>query len=383
MAARTLRRNSAGQARFLTCAPRLNIIKGMSLWNKILLGLVALASLGFFYVAARTLKTQKSWREYVQVLQHKLVVQTEENRKLLESDQEGNKGIRRLSADLQRLLINRGRIWQKCEPGKVAASGQVAVNVEQAGGPGKISDKMVVYVFEEGDDQQPREYLGEFKITELAENKVTLAPTLTLTGREIKQLSGSKGPWTLYELMPADRHLAFADLSEDERRALFPKDVVPKEIVDEYVRDGQPAKADDPPQCQVDGRYVRRLRDYKELFRSYQTDQTLFADVTEALVRDKQYLDDAKNDADRQVQFAEQYVTALRADQAVAVKEQRAAGGFRALLDQRLAAMQQIVAKLIKDNLEKAAEIAKLQLLAAERIDARTQTMAQSGAGNR
>jgi hypothetical protein len=109
----------------------------------------------------------------------------------------------------------------------------------------------------------------------------------------------------------------------------------------------------------------------------------LFADVTEALVRDKQYLDDAKNDADRQVQFAEQYVTVLRADMAVAVKEQRAAGGFRALLDQRLAAMQQIVAKLIKDNLEKAAEIAKLQLLAAERIDARTQTMAQSGAGNR
>jgi len=34
----------------------------MSLWNKILLGLIFVASLGFFYTAARTLKTQKSWR---------------------------------------------------------------------------------------------------------------------------------------------------------------------------------------------------------------------------------------------------------------------------------------------------------------------------------
>ena len=217
----------------------------------------------------------------------------------------------------------------------------------------------------------------------MAENKVGLAPTIILTGRQLKRLSGSKGPWTLYELMPADRHLAFADLSEDERRALFPKDVVPKEVVEEYVRDGQPAKADDPPQCRVDGKYVRPLRNFKELFRSYQTDEDVVCGRDRGAVRDKQYLDDAKNDADRQVQFAEQYVTVLRADMAVAVKEQRAAGGFRALLDQRLAAMQQIVAKLIKDNLEKAAEIAKLQLLAAERIDARTQTMAQAGAGNR
>ncbi|MGA2063825.1 MAG: hypothetical protein ABSG86_02600 [Thermoguttaceae bacterium] len=355
----------------------------MSLWNKILLGLIFVASLGFFYTAARTLKTQKSWREYAQGLQHKLTAQLEENRKLLESDEAGNKGIRRLSTDLQRLLINRGRIWQKCEPQRAAANGQVAVGVEQAAGPGKITDKMVLYVFEEGDDQQPREYLGEFKVGEVAENKIGLAPTMALTGRELKRLTGSKGPWTLYELMPADRHLAFSDLPEDDRRALFSKDIVPKEVVEEYVRDGHAARADDPKQCQVDGKYVRPLRDYKELFRSYQTDHTLFVDVTAVLEHDQKYLNDAKDDADRQVQFAQQYVTSLKTEYGVAAKEQRAAGGFRALLEQRLAAIQDRVAKLIAGNQGIAAEITNLQVQAARWIDARTKTMAQSGAGNR
>jgi hypothetical protein len=355
----------------------------MSLWNKILLGLVALASLGFLYMAARTLKTQKSWREYVRALDHQLAVKTEENRKLLTSDEEGNKGIRRLSTDLERLLIGRGRVWQKCEPERVQPDGQARVGVEQAGGPGRISDQMVVYVFEEGDDQQPREYLGEFKVKDVAENKVGLVPAVTFSQRELKRLAGSKGPWTLYELMPADRHFAFAGLSEDDRRALFPKDVVPKEVVDEYVRDGQPAKADDPPQCQVDGKYVRPLRDYKELFRSYQTDQTLFADVTESLTRDKQYLEEAKNDADRQVAFAEKYVVALRADMAVAAKEQQEVGAERQRLADTLDRMRQLVTQLIGLNAGIYGEITRLQLLAAGQIDARTQTMVQSAAGNR
>lgn len=33
----------------------------MSIWNKILLGLIAFASLGFFHAAARTVKTYQYW----------------------------------------------------------------------------------------------------------------------------------------------------------------------------------------------------------------------------------------------------------------------------------------------------------------------------------
>ncbi|MGD0898885.1 MAG: hypothetical protein ABR915_13690 [Thermoguttaceae bacterium] len=352
----------------------------MSLWNKILLWVIGLVALPvFFYMAARTLKTYHYWGNQVSLLTTQLKAQQEKNFHLVNDDEPGNKGIRRLEADLNRLLTNRGRIWKDCEPQKVSLNGEVAVGTEQAGSPNHISDKMVLYVFEGSDDQQSGSYLGEFKVTEVAENKVGLAPTAALTPRELKRLTGSKGPWTLFELMPADRHFAFADLSEDEKKALFPSNVVSPKVVSEYLRDGQPSKADDPEKCRRDGKYVRRLRDYKELFRSYRTDRTLFVDICEALVRDKQYIDDAKTDAERQVQFVEQYVAVLRTEKAQAIKARQAAGGFRALLEQRLAGIQDKVAALIKDNLTKAAEINQLQVAAAQRI----RTMEQTGARNR
>jgi hypothetical protein len=353
----------------------------MSLWNKILLVLIGLASLAFFYTAARTLKTYQYWGDKVAELTRSLEAQKEKNFHLVNNDQEGDKGIRRLEADLQRLLTDRGRIWEKCEPQKVAVNGDVTVGTELSGSPNRISDKTVLYVFEDSEGQSGA-YLGEFKASDPTDNKVVLTPTMTPTLRELNRLKASKGPWTLYELMPADRHYAFAGLSDEDKKALFPASV-PPDVVAEYLRDGQPAKPDDPKDCQVDGKYVRRLQDYKEIFRSQYMDRTLFNDVCEALDRDIAYMSDAKDDAHRQVQFAQQYQAVLTTDKAVAEKERQAAGLHRTWLEKQLAGMQAEVARLIKDNLLKAAEIAKLQLYAARQIDARTQTMAQSGAGNR
>ena len=137
----------------------------MSIWNKVLLGFVGVASVVFFYTAARTLKTQKYWRELEKQFSEKLDALEKRNRELVDSDELEDKtlGIRRSEADLDRLLVNRGRVWEKCEPQKIdPRTGQVAVNTDSAN-PNRISDKMILYVFEEGEGQKGGRYIGEFK----------------------------------------------------------------------------------------------------------------------------------------------------------------------------------------------------------------------------
>ena len=43
----------------------------MSIWNKVLIGLISVASLAFFYLAVRTLKTRQHWQDLAQRLELK------------------------------------------------------------------------------------------------------------------------------------------------------------------------------------------------------------------------------------------------------------------------------------------------------------------------
>ena len=349
----------------------------MSVWNKVLVGLIFCASLVFFYTAARMVKTHKYWRELEQQFSDKLEALKEQDRKLVEADELEDKtfGIQRSQAELQRMLINRGRVWEKCEPQKVdAKTGQVSVNIDPA--TPNLTGKMVVYVFEDPEGAKGGRYVGEFKVTDVGDHSVQLAPTESLLDSELKRVASSKGPWLIYELMPVDRHDVFADLSDEEKKGLLPE-----VSVVEYLKDGQTAQAGDPKECVVDGKYQRRLRDYKEIFKTCRAERTLYVDMVAALQRDAQYLTEAYDDARKQVQFAEQEVAVLRSDKATALKEEKAVVQHRANLQAMLARLQEIVAQRIKDNLALAASIAKIQLDAAQRIDERTRTMAQAGAG--
>ena len=49
----------------------------MSIWNKILIGLIIVALLPFFYMAARTLKTHQHWREKAQAFEEQIDKQEE------------------------------------------------------------------------------------------------------------------------------------------------------------------------------------------------------------------------------------------------------------------------------------------------------------------
>ena len=121
------------------------------------------------------------------------------------------------------------------------------------------------------------QYLGEFTVSQAAAQQATLLPAQQWgpTDPEVKRLSTSRGPWIMYETMPADRYEVFAGMTEDQLKQL-----VPEKSLNEYLRHGKDATADDDPHRKLgldaDGvplppdeigkaakmLYQRRLRDY-------------------------------------------------------------------------------------------------------------------------
>jgi hypothetical protein len=100
--------------------------------------------------------------------------------------------------------------------------------------------------------------------------QITLTPALPLTDREIQRMAQSQSRWAVYEIMPIDRHDIFASLSDAELAALLPA-----EVLDEYLRDNQPAQPGDPDDrvrdMAIEGEpenrvYNRPLRDYQARF---------------------------------------------------------------------------------------------------------------------
>ncbi|MGA2034248.1 MAG: hypothetical protein ABSG68_18540, partial [Thermoguttaceae bacterium] len=272
----------------------------MSIWNKVLAFLVFFAALAFFYMAGRTLKTREYWCKKANELETALARTTKENTELLEAEkaEDGKLGIIPARRQLNLLLLGRGRVWYNCDPGQKMQTGKVAVTTD-APVPNGISDKMILYVVEEKEVQKGGQYLGEFRVNGVAEKKVGLEPTMKLNDRELTRLMASHGPWTLYENMPLDRHDYFAGLSEAEKKSLLAG--ADKEVLTEYLRDGQPAGPNDPKDCiGPDHKYVRKLHDYKNLFKNYHLARSLYVDLFETITRDQQYLEDADKEAQDQ-----------------------------------------------------------------------------------
>ncbi len=184
---------------------------------------------------------------------------------------------------LRRLTADRGRVWRRLElvgsdagiyrlEMKSAAAAQdlsadPAAQVAAAPAADSATSlpiNLVVHCFaEEGNEQNqalPAYYLGEFKITASQAGQVTLSPTLPLEPAQTEMVkSGGASTWALYELLPLDSHTAFAApgskadenmlfgrMDEEKLAALLqriPENRRPK-ILDEYLRDGQKAKAD-------------------------------------------------------------------------------------------------------------------------------------------
>lgn len=358
----------------------------MSIWNKILVGLICFSSLFLFYFAARSLKTIGEWRVSADKHEAKIEQLQEEYERLLNGSEKPDGtfvlGRRQLSVDLHKLLIDRRRAWFHCIPSikRVADDGtaEISLTIEKPS-PSGIAKKTVLYAFEDTDTRNKGGYLGEFGVTNVAGNTITIEPTQKLTVSEIaklKQASKARHPWMLYELMPQDNRAIFATLTDKEKRELLPA-----ESVEAYIKDGKPASENDPHDCVVDGKYVRPLIDYSVLFNFEHDKQTLLRDLIEAVTRDRKLVEDALALAREQEEACKRDIASTTKKLNEMSRQRDIVGVHHKKLQEKVAAMQAAVEKFIKWNRAMAGQIAKLQLEAAQRINERTRAMARSDSG--
>jgi hypothetical protein len=359
----------------------------MSIWNKILVGLIIVASVAFFYIGARALKTHQYWRELAHKHELKIDQVQKDNVKLLDGKENPNgpseMGIRQLRMELNKLLVDRRRVWFQCSPraklNRQEGTAEITVTTDQPD-PG-IAEGTILNVFEEADVRQKGRYLGEFKATKPDEKQktVVLTPVSRLTPRELKRLAEAKQPWVMYEVMPRDNHDVFASLSDDDKKAMLQE--LSAESLQEYLKDGQPATKDDPKERVVDDKYVRAIRDYEVLFGAARMKYTLLADQVDAATRDDKLIREALELANQQEEAVKKDVELAKQDLTKFARERDAVATYRTKIQQEVDAAKAAITRLIESNKAMAGQIAKVQLEAARRIDQRTRAMAQSGSG--
>lgn len=291
-------------------------------------------------------------------------------------------GVRQLHIDLGRMLANRGRIWTKCEKQKAAivASGimQVAVSSED----NQFAKDMLLYAFEEGDDQSPGKYLGEFRVNRLGDKdkQVELFSTTQMVSSLAKNVTDSKSSWVLYEMMPTDDHEVFANLPDDQKKWIEPDQK--RWGANEYFKDGQPVDSNGAISQDPNAKkFERPLRDYLAIFRACEMYNTVYQNRVNSTANDLKYLNTANEEVHKQETLLEKEKTEVATAQKQAHKELDAVTQHFAALQRMLAFNQAAVTEAIKNNVLLMQDIARRQKEAADLIDRRTRSMAQYGPG--
>jgi hypothetical protein len=167
------------------------------------------------------------------------------------------------------------------------ATGNVVVAVEQPQ-PHQIGANMVLNAFQGLDDPTTGQYIGEFKVTAVNGNNVTLTPSYKPTAERQRLLEQPRGPWALYEVLPADMNELFAGLTEQEIKGLLPKgpqrlpgevdddfqarQLVHQKLVDEYTQDNKKIDAANPPEPARTAVIVKFVKDQAGLTEAAKTD---------------------------------------------------------------------------------------------------------------
>jgi hypothetical protein len=347
----------------------------MSIWNKVLLLAMIFVFLPvFFYMSARMLMTQRNWSVRAKQYTDKIKSLDEEDKATLEP------GIEQVRSALNKLTIDRQRVWYKCDPqvsvNHQAHTATIKVTLDQPNSG--ITNKSVLYVFEDVPAAQQGRYLGEFKVTAVADKQITMEPAFELTPADEKKLSEAKKPWNLYDSLPHDNHEILEQLSDQDKKTMLPAD-----SVEQYIDDGKPAPQGAPAGNIADGKYVRPLRDYSYLFDVYRLKITELIDKEQSAMRDKQMVENTLADAKLQVEFWKKQATVVKAIVAEMDRQRDAVKTHLDNLQKKIAEVKAAITELIKNNKAMAGQIAKIQLDATRYIDERTRAMAQSANGEK
>ena len=208
--------------------------KTWKIFHVIMLFLVFFAAISSAIYGALVLKTQKAWRTTYNRLDEQLGTAQIEGEQLLLGDisevtdwRTRNLGaLLTASGELHRYLMDSGRIWRHCTKTNVAGGAvtlsTVAPNTpREESRPNRIVEKMVLYGFLEQATPDglmvPTFYLGEFQATNVTDSSVTIQPLRPLRADARQAVAQSNAPWSLYEMMPLDSHVAFAESATQDQ----------------------------------------------------------------------------------------------------------------------------------------------------------------------
>lgn len=299
----------------------------MNIWSKVLVGVILVMTLPLLYLSMYLLNANRAWRDEVNKYQ-KAVRDAVEGTPGKESLEALAESERKKSVKLHDIIVDRGRVWRNVQPERAfdAATGQGSVVVE-APAPHRIAAKSILFVFDETG------YLGEFQVAEAGDKTVTLAPNMKMSARQLKRLgAASAANWTLYEVMPLDRHDVFAGLDKETLEKMLPA-----ERVNDYLRDGQEAQPGDPQARVFNGKFERQLTDYAMLFHELDRQIAVAADLRTAAAKDAASLELAVADAKKQVAAHEAEIADLKTELA-------RSEGERDMMKAQVAALEQEIA---------------------------------------
>jgi len=375
-------------------------------WGHVLVVLgIFLSTVGFFLLAAETLRINAVLRKQVNDNERQLAEVKAQNEALQKGTKDTNilGQLRNLDppakipedaesipslVDLDHELLMatrvRGRVWRKVAPAGVdPQTGAVRVSIESPV-PAGLSKDTVVYLFEEGPappagagGKGGAQYLGEFRVSEAAAQQATLLPVIPMGAKdyEVQRLAASRGPWVIYEQMPVDRQEVFANLTDEQL-----KKIVPPQSIEEYLRNGKEAGPDDDevrkvgldengvrlPADQLAKAakvlYQRRLRDYATEFDELAQRRIVMLADTDAVKTDIQRLTVADESAKKLSAFRQDEIKRLNTDLAGVEKERQAIERHLAQVEQQLARVRELLASTLQRNSQLADELSARQL---------------------
>lgn len=261
--------------------------------------------------ASMTLKTRMAWM----TLYQKLDVEVNKYKDIVAVLQRGEDNdiehkkdsVFARKEELTRLILDRGRVWRGCTPGG-AQGGTITLTIPVAAAPvvqqpqpapmpmpppmpdpaapmpevdpaappmpmpmpmpmpeppppvvvgHGILEKDILYAFKEVDTgagfKAPQFYLGEFYVTAVTPDSITVAPLITLAPEQAQEVTAGNSTWMLFETCPIDTYEIFAGLSAQEigqfiqqqETGLGPEEYAA--LINTFIQDGQPAPDNTPP----------------------------------------------------------------------------------------------------------------------------------------
>jgi cell division protein FtsL len=351
----------------------------MSTWNKVLVGLIIVTSLVYFYFGALALKTHQAWQECYEGHEAALEKIAQQENELIN----GPEGLRALKVEVNKFTVDRGRVWPGAKPLQFnPATGEASVVVTLPPPPPSAVN-LQLFAFEEPTQGKPHgDYLGEFTLKAVGgqlNQQWQLQPARALADDQKARIQQSRGTWSLCELMPRAVP-GYFELAEGGQPRAEAAPAAPPAKVEQSAPSGTAPAAEPSPRDTAKPK-LEYLADYEGLFTEFYRLRAVLTDAIASEQTDLAAMENSLTQAQQRIDQLNKEVADLKVELAKAETARDTVAAHRQAVENKVAELQSAIAQTQKANQAAVAEIARIQLEATRRIDERTRTMAQAGAG--